>query len=129
LSEVRLEHPSLPLLGVLDVVALESDHSATVVDFKTGARKPAHEEQVLLYSLLWWRVTGMRPGRAVVQYLDSSWTLSPNQAALVAAEKSIAKEIDQAKTALSARPAAASAGHECTWVRLHPVRGVLAEIT
>lgn len=120
LSEVRLEHPSLPLMGVLDVVALEGDSSATVVDFKTGARKPAHEEQVLLYALLWWRVTGKRPGRAVVQYLDSSWTLSPKETALVAAEKSIAKAIDQAKTALSARPAAASAGQECAWCPVRP---------
>ena len=120
LSELRLEHPSLPLVGVLDVVALERDRSASVVDFKTGARKPAHEGQLLLYAMLWWRVTGTRPGRAVVQYLDSKWVLSPGQHDLVAAEKSIAKEIGRATDALSVRPAAARPGEECTWCPVRP---------
>lgn len=120
LSELRLGHPSLPLTGVLDVVALERDHSVTVVDFKTGARKPAHEEQVLLYALLWWRVTGTPPGRAVVQYLDSSLVLSPEEAELVAVEKSIAEQIDRARDALSARPAAARPDQECTWCPVRP---------
>lgn len=120
LSEVRLEHPSLPLVGVLDLVALERDHSTTVVDFKTGARKPAHEEQVLLYVLLWWRATGTRPERAIVQYLDSSWVLSPTDTDLLAAERSVAEAIVQARDVLAAWPAAARPGQECTWCTVRP---------
>lgn len=120
LSEIRLDHPSLPLVCVLDLVTLERNRSATVVDFKTGARKPAHEEQVLLYALLWWRATGTRPGKAVIQYLDSSWAVSPTEPELVGVEVSIANEIDRARDALSARPAAASPGPECTWCPVRP---------
>ncbi len=119
LSEVCVEHPRLPLKGVLDVVALERDGSTTVVDFKTGAHKPAHEEQVLLYALLWWRVTGNRPGQVVVQYLDGRWALAPSVAALGAAEKTVTKQIAQVRDGLLARPAAAGLGPECTWC---PVR-------
>jgi hypothetical protein len=120
LSEVRLEHPSLPVIGVVDVVALEHDRSTTVVDFKTGARKPAHKEQVLLYALLWWRVTGDQPRKVVVQYLDSSWTISPTEADLVQTEKAIAKEIGHARDTLTARPAAASTGQDCMWCPVRP---------
>ena len=120
LSEVRLDHPSLPLTGVLDLVMLEPDLSATVVDFKTGERKPAHKDQVLFYALLWWRAAGTRPGKAVLQYLDSSWAFSPEEPDLVAVERIIAKEIDRARDALSARPAAAVPGHDCTWCPVRP---------
>ena len=120
LSEVRLDHPSLPLLGVLDLVVLEQDQSTTIVDFKTGAQKPAHEEQLVLYSMLWWRVTGERPKKAVVQYLDSTRVLAPTEKHLVAAEESAAKEVEQAKATLAARPAAARPGNDCSWCPVRP---------
>lgn len=120
ISELRLEHPSLPVVGVLDLVALERNRSAVVVDFKTGACKPAHEEQVRLYGLLWWRATGTRPGKAVVQYLDSARTLELTEAELLATEKSISKEIKKTKAALQARPASGSPGQECTWCPVRP---------
>ena len=120
LPEVRLEHPSLPVVGVVDVVTLEQDRSTTVVDFKTGARKQGHKEQVLLYALLWWRVTGDQPRKVVVQYLESSWTMSPTEEDLVQTERVIADEIGQARDALTGRPAAARPGPECTWCPVRP---------
>jgi hypothetical protein len=120
LSEVRVEHPKLPLVGVLDVVAMERDGSTTVVDFKTGGRKPAHEEQVLLYALLWWRATGNRPSKAVLQYLDTTWASCPEEAMMVVAENAIASEIYQAREALTVRPAASRPGRECTSCPVRP---------
>jgi len=120
LSEIRIEHPSLPLVGVLDLVALERDGSTTVVDFKTGIRKPAHEKQILLCALLWWRVAGVLPCKAVVQYLDSNWVISPKESALLATENAIAKEIDEARVTLLTRPAPAKPGQECEWCPVRP---------
>ena len=119
LSEVRLEHPLLPVVGVLDLVALERDGSLTVVDFKTGARKHSHEEQVLLYALLWWRSTGLKPAKAQLQYLDSNWVAVPDEADLVTAEQSVTEAIERAIAALSERPARANPSRDCVWC---PVR-------
>ena len=112
-SEVRLAHPGIPVVGVIDLVALEEDLSTTVIDFKTGARKPDHEQQVLLYSLLWWRVTGNRPETLVVQYLDSGWTIFPSEADLVRTENLTAEQVGHATDTLAARPAAAVVGENC----------------
>jgi len=120
LSEVRLEHPQLPLFGVIDSVALEDDGSTTIVDFKTGAPKSEHREQVLFYALLWWRVTGIRPGKVVVQYLDIIWTASPGDADLASAEATTIKQIEQARDCLSQHPAAANPCEECAWCAVKP---------
>ena len=115
LSEVRLEHPWLPLVGVVDLVMLEQDASTTVIDFKTGDKKPVHEEQILLYGLLWWRVTGNLPSKVVVQYLDFILELSPTKDDFVTIEKVFTDEINQAIDVLSARPASAKPGQDCIW--------------
>lgn len=60
LPEVQLEHPMLPIGGVADLVAVEDDGDV-IVDYKTGASRPEHAEQVRLYGLLWWRTTGRLP--------------------------------------------------------------------
>lgn len=120
LSEIRIEHPHLPLVGVLDLVVLEHDGSVTIVDFKTGAQKKAHEEQVALYALLRWRVTGMRPDKAALQYLDSNVLVDVNESGLVAAERSIAEEIGNLGEALLERPAAAMPHEDCLWCPVRP---------
>ena len=120
LSEIRLEHPSMPLVGVIDLVSLEPEGSTTVADFKTGLRKPAHGEQVLLYSLLWWRVTGNLPRKAIVQYLDSSFSLAPTEEDLVRTEKSLTEQISQVENVLRTRPASAVAGQDCVWCPVRP---------
>lgn len=120
LSELRLKHPVLPLVGAVDVVEIDANACTAIVDFKTGARKEAHREQVLLYALLWLRVTGTMPDSAVVQYLDSSWVTSPSEGELLAFEAAVDAEIQQARASVSARPAAACPGSECTWCPVRP---------
>src|SRR5262249_8742860 len=100
LSEVRLGHPALPFAGVLDLVLVDNSGRTAVVDFKTGIQRKTHEEQLLWYALLWWRVTGEQPDRIVAQYLDSSWTAALTEAALLAAEQRITEEIARAGDAL-----------------------------
>ena len=67
LSERELRHPSLPVVGILDLIRA-TDDGVLVVDFKTGAAKSEHQEQVELYALLWWRNSGEMPVRIAVQY-------------------------------------------------------------
>jgi len=113
LSEVRLEHPSLPLIGILDFVVLEEDSDITVVDFKTGAAKESHRNQLRLYAMLWWRATDLPPTRIEVQYLNDGWAESVSEVELVQVEREIAKEIDEAIKALSRRPSPARVGPAC----------------
>ena len=68
LSEVKLTHPGLPFLGILDRVQLTGEE-IEVVDFKTGKPSDKHHTQLLRYALLWWRTTGDAPARVTAQYL------------------------------------------------------------
>ncbi len=53
LTEQRLTHPSLPIVGVLDLVQLGEDDRIIIVDFKTGRPTSEHEEQLETYAVLW----------------------------------------------------------------------------
>ncbi len=119
LTELQLRHPSLPLTGVLDMVSVDDTGVTTIVDFKTGVQKPAHEEQLRIYAMLWWRVTGEQPGRVAVQYLDTRWQESVSERDLIAAESAVVDDIRRASEELVRRPAAARTGHDCQWC---PVR-------
>jgi hypothetical protein len=112
LSEVKLTHPKLPFLGVLDRVQQMSD-GVEVVDFKTGKPSEKHQRQLLRYALLWWRTTGDTPVRVSAQYLDgvASWPVT--QAALADVEADLAKNIPLLSDTLRARPAGAKPGTGC----------------
>lgn len=112
LSEVKLTHPALPFLGVLDRVQHASD-GVEIVDFKTGRPSEKHHRQLLRYALLWWRTTGDTPVRVSAQYLDGieSWPIT--QGALTKAEADLAMTIPILSDALRARPAPAKPGAGC----------------
>ena len=67
LSELPVCHPALPFRGVIDLVWLDSD-VVVIVDFKTGQERLEHALQVSCYALIWWRLTGVLPGRAEIHY-------------------------------------------------------------
>jgi len=69
LSEVKLTHPALPFLGILDRIQHVSD-GVEIVDFKTGKPSERHHRQLQRYALLWWHGTGDAPIRLSAQYLD-----------------------------------------------------------
>jgi hypothetical protein len=83
------------------------------VDFKTGAAKDSHRDQLLLYAMLWWRVTGLAPVRIEVQYLKDGWAEAVAETELDRVEKSVGKEIDKAVAALSRQPGPARPGPDC----------------
>ena len=119
LSEVRLQHPSMPLVGVLDIVEQLNDGSIRILDFKTGSPKPAHKEQLEIYAVLWWRVTGQFPAQISVQYLDDSidWLISPDE--ILRREGVLGAEIRSAADSLRVAPGPAYPGETCS---LCPVR-------
>ena len=53
---------SIILRGTIDGVAIARDGAVTVVEFKTGQRRPWHEEQLGLYVRA---ASGLFPGRSV----------------------------------------------------------------
>lgn len=112
LSEVKLAHPELPFLGVLDRVQHASD-GVEIVDFKTGKPSEKHHRQLQRYALLWWRTTGDRPVRVSAQYLDGveSWPITHE--ALTEVEADLAKKLPHLTDMLLARPAAAKPGVGC----------------
>lgn len=113
LSEVRLRHPTLPFVGVLDRIQLMND-GVEVVDFKSGKASTNHKAQLARYALLWWRVTGELPRRGTVQYLDAyaSWDVDPNGLEMV--EAAVAESITALTSQLEAQPAPANPGPVCS---------------
>src|SRR5262249_11060245 len=113
LSEVRLDHPSLPLMGILDLVTIDEGGHVTIADFKTGEAKATHRAQLLVYAVLWWRTTGSMPYRIAVQYLDDGWDEHISAAELTRHEGRVSEEITAAAHALSLQPSPARPSVEC----------------
>ena len=112
LSEVRLTHPKLPFLGILDRVQ-DTGEGVEVVDFKTGKPSDKHRKQLLRYALLWWRKTGDAPVRVSAQYLDGVESWPVTQGALEDVEADLVKKLPLLTDALGTHPAAAKPGTGC----------------
>jgi len=112
LSEVKLTHPKLPFVGILDRVQ-DAGEGVEVVDFKTGKPSEKHRRQLLRYALLWWRKTGDVPVRVSAQYLQGveSWPVA--QGALEDIEADLEKKIPLLTAVLNDHPAAANPGTSC----------------
>lgn len=112
LSEVKLTHPTLPFVGILDRVQ-DAGEGVEVVDFKTGKPSEKHRGQLLRYALLWWRKTGDVPVRVSAQYLQGveSWPVA--QGELEDVETDLENKIPLLTAVLNDHPAAASPGTSC----------------
>jgi len=112
ISEVRLQHPDLPFVGVLDRVQ-QASSGTEIIDFKTGQPSPRHREQLLRYALLWWRTTNQPPARVSAQYIDrqESWDVTPD--ALIEVEDQLGIKLEQLKETLSTFPAVALPRESC----------------
>lgn len=112
LSEVKLRHPTLPFLGILDRVQLASG-GMEVVDFKTGRPSEKHHQQLLRYALLWWRATDEIPVRVSAQYLHGveSWPVASRN--LTEIEADLTRRIPHLGQMLLAHPAVARVGTGC----------------
>lgn len=118
LTELRLQHPDLPFMGVIDRVQW-TDDGVEVVDFKSGRPSERHREQLLRYAVLWWRAAGERPARITAQYLDgrATWALSEDE--VFATERVLGESITTLAEQLIERPGPARPGTGCVWC---PVR-------
>ncbi|WP_225781278.1 PD-(D/E)XK nuclease family protein [Xenophilus sp. Marseille-Q4582] len=112
LSEVKLTHPKLPFLGILDRVQ-HTGEGIEVVDFKTGKPSDKHRKQLLHYALLWWRKTGDAPVRVSAQYLDGVESWPVTRGALEDVEADLVKKLPMLTDALGVHPAAAKPGTGC----------------
>jgi hypothetical protein len=112
LSEVKLTHPKLPFLGILDRVQ-HTGEGVEVIDFKTGKPSGKHHNQLLRYALLWWRKTGDTPVRVSAQYLDGVESWPVTQGALEDVEAGLVKKLPLLTDALGAHPAVAKPGTGC----------------
>lgn len=112
LTEVPLEHPNLPLRGVIDLVAWH-DGTTRLLDFKTGAPKPEHREQLELYALLWFRCTGDVPVALEVRYPGECVRYPVDRSALEHLEDALRGRIHVAVATLADRPAKAVVGAHC----------------
>ena len=112
LSEVKLTHPKLPFVGILDRVQ-DAGEGVEVVDFKTGKPSEKHRRQLLRYALLWWRKTGDAPVSVSAQYLQGVESWPVTQGALEDVESDLEKTIPLLTVVLNAHPAAANPGTGC----------------
>lgn len=114
LSELRLSHPSLPFVGIIDLVRLAGD-DVTVVDFKTGAPKSVHRQQLTLYAVLWWRRTGHVPAAIEVRYPSHVATFSVSADDLRRAEEELCRRITALTALLAHPPATPRLGDQCRY--------------
>jgi hypothetical protein len=114
LSEFKLQHPSLPFMGVLDLVTMDDASRISIVDFKTGKIQPGQRTQLRFYAVLWWRCTGVAPSRIAIQSLEDKWETDISGPDLIAAEKEMAANIGNAIKKLSIRPAIVFPSKECS---------------
>lgn len=112
LSEEDVRHPTLPLLGFIDLL-VRRENRTTVLDFKTGAARAEYRDQLLLYALMWWRSTGDMPVHIELRYgaRVEGWPVL--EADLVSVEERIAAKISQRSLVLAAGPAPATLGPHC----------------
>lgn len=112
LTEWPVRHPTLPFRGVIDLVQRTSE-GTRLVDFKTGAVRPEHEEQLLAYALMWWRVTGDVPVAIAVQRPDGATGFAVDPARLASFETALTARVAAAQEAVTHTPAFARAGDHC----------------
>ena len=113
-TELWLESTDLRFRGVLDLVRRD-DSGTAILDFKAGATDPSHINQVLEYSVLWWKLTGDAPTRVLVQYPGSVVSQDISVDDLNEACRSLEDEIHIARASLAQCPAGARLGDYCSW--------------
>jgi putative RecB family exonuclease len=114
LSELHISHPTLPFVGIIDLVLLAGD-GVTVVDFKTGEPKSLHRQQLMWYAVLWWRRTGQAPVAIEMRYLSHAATFSVSVDDLRSAEENLHARIDELTGLLEEPPATPRPGDQCRY--------------
>lgn len=112
LPEVKVTHPTLPFMGVIDLVR-DGPAGVVISDFKTGQPSSTHEHQLLAYAVLWWRVTGEAPATVEIVYPASTVSKAITVAALEQAETLLKQRVASTAAMLAAQPGQAKTGDHC----------------
>lgn len=112
LTEIPLTHPKLPVKGILDFV-WKDNKGIVISDFKSGAPKPEHKEQLLMYAVLWEANTGIIPYMAYIVYPDSSTSIEITKDIHAVASNSLADRVQRAETLLRISPANSIVSSNC----------------
>lgn len=108
-TEQYLEAPTMAWCGFVDLLTVSQD-GCEIRDFKTGARKATHAEQLETYALLWARDSVRNPGgqrvtRLVVSYADRDEELVvPQPDRLSTLESDLTSRAARAREAVSSVP-------------------------
>lgn len=112
LAELKVVHPDLPFLGVIDAL-VKTPQGTLLADFKTGKVYPDHIDQLALYTLVWWRMTGDLPIASEVIYFHKSQRHVFTAEALIQRERALKADIDTIRQGLSTHHAPATPGEHC----------------
>ena len=124
LAEIRIEHPTLPLAGYLDLVEMRPDGDI-ITDYKSGELAETYRDQVMVYGVLWWRAKNRIPRRlSVVAVSGERIDVEPTEADLIQRERELEREIQEWQTVLQGPAPAKVAPQNC---RLCPVKALCAE--
>jgi len=118
LTELTLEHKELPFSGIIDFICLD-DEGMKISDFKSGAYKHDHKDQVLLYALLLKSNLQCLPKEAFIIYPDRSERVEINENIVENAFFGLKDKIYTAKRDLNSVPAKTSLNENCQYC---PVR-------
>jgi hypothetical protein len=112
LSEIKIKHPAIPFIGIIDFVYLENNQPV-LADFKTGKTNIDHLKQIKTYAILWWRQTGEVPKRLEIRYPHGVESILVDESFLKREEKQLYSEINDVVAELSAESAKALHGKHC----------------
>lgn len=114
-AEVELAPHQLSWVGWADVIKLTAE-SCEIIDYKTGAKDPAHFEQLRIYALLWLRDEELNPEalpatNLTVVYPGTIYTVPPpSPSEIKDLESELKRRADAGRAALRGRPPRASVG-------------------
>lgn len=116
-TELKLEHKELPFIGIIDFIWFD-DEDIKISDFKSGAYKHDHREQLLIYSLLIKSNLGRLPKEAFIVYPDKSERVEINEIIVDKAYYDLNNKISKASKELSMVPAKAIYNDNCQYCQV-----------
>jgi len=116
--EKELVAESLRLRGRIDLLSVDAD-GAQITDFKTGAKDPAHQDQLQIYALLWNEDNLVNPDGLAVTELIAAYpshnvaSAAPTAEQLSRLRTGVATRVEAADAAASADDPVAILGDHC----------------
>jgi hypothetical protein len=118
ITELTLEHKELPFSGIIDFIWFD-DEGIKISDFKSGAYKHDHKDQVLMYALLLKSNLQCLPKEAFIVYPDRSERVEIDEKIVKNVFFDLQDKIFTAKRELKSVPAKTSPNENCQYC---PVR-------